>query len=44
VNNRSQRLLHEIESGALNEQKSIGSLLRTVIQLGGEAKSAKLRD
>jgi hypothetical protein len=44
VNNRSQRLLQEIESGALDEKRSIGSLLRTVIQLGGEAKSAELRD
>jgi AbiTii len=44
VNNRSQRLLQEIESGTLNEEKSIASLLRTVIQLGGEAKSAELRD
>jgi hypothetical protein len=36
VNNRSQRLLQEIEFGSLNEEKSIASLLRTVIQLGGE--------
>jgi hypothetical protein len=44
VNNRSQRLLQEIESGALDEKKPIGGLLRTVIQLGGEARSAELRD
>jgi AbiTii len=30
--------------GALNENKSIGDLLRTVIQLGDEAKSTDLRD
>jgi hypothetical protein len=30
--------------GALNENKSIGGLLRTVIQLGDEAKSTDLRD
>jgi hypothetical protein len=44
VNKHSERLLQEIESGARDEKKPIGSLLRTVIQLGGEARSAKIRD
>ena len=44
MNKHSERRLQEIESGARDEKKPIGSLLRTVIQLGGEARSAKIRD
>jgi AbiTii len=39
VNNRSQRLLKEIEDGALNSNKPTGDVLRTAIALGGEAGS-----
>jgi hypothetical protein len=44
VNNRSQRLLGEIEAGALDEETPIGTLLRKVIALGGQAGSEELRD
>jgi hypothetical protein len=40
VNNRSQRLLQEIETGALDQETPIGDLLRKVIALGGQAGSA----
>ena len=41
---RSQRLLGEIEAGALDQKTPIGDLLRKVIALGGQAGSAELRD
>jgi hypothetical protein len=44
VNNRSARLLKEIETGALDQNTPIGDLLRKVIALGGQAGSAELRD
>jgi hypothetical protein len=44
VNNRSHRLLGEIEAGALDQKTPIGDLLRRVIALGGQAGSTELRD
>jgi AbiTii len=44
VNRRSQRLLGEIEAGALDQKTPISDLLRKVIALGGQAGSAELRD
>jgi hypothetical protein len=44
VTNRSQRLLEEIETGALDQQTPIGDLLGKLIALGGEAGSAELRE
>jgi hypothetical protein len=44
VNKRSQRLLGEIEAGALDQKTPISGLLRKVIALGGQAGSAELRD
>ena len=41
---RSDRLLREIESGALDNQTSIGDVLRKAIALGGRARSTELRD
>jgi hypothetical protein len=44
VTKRTDRLLQEIEAGALDSQVPIGDLLRKVIALGGRAGSAELRD
>jgi hypothetical protein len=44
VTKRSDRLLQEIEAGALDHRTPIGDLLRTAIALGGRAGSAELRD
>lgn len=44
VNERSNRLLQEIEAGALDSKVRIGDLLRKAIALGGQAGSAELRD
>jgi hypothetical protein len=44
VTNRSQRLLKEIEDGALNSKKPIGDVLRTAIALGGEAGSETIAE
>jgi hypothetical protein len=44
VNNRYQRLLQEIEAGALDDNTPIGDLLRKVIALGGQAGSTAMRD
>jgi AbiTii len=44
VNNRSQRLLHEIENGAFDQKTSIAALLRKVIILGGQAGSEEMPD
>lgn len=41
---RSQRLLEEIEAGALDQGTPIGDLLRKVIALGGQAGSEDMRD
>ena len=41
---RTDRLLGEIEAGALNSRVPIADLLRTAIALGGRAGSAELRD
>ena len=41
---RSDRLLKEIESGALDHRTSVGDLLRKVVALGGRAGSTELRD
>jgi hypothetical protein len=38
------RLLHDIQSGALDSRVSISEVLRKVITLGGQAGSAELRD
>jgi hypothetical protein len=44
VTKRSDRLLHQIEAGALRSKTSVSDLLRKVIELGGEARSAEMRD
>jgi hypothetical protein len=45
VNNRSHRLLGEIEAGALDQKTPIGDLLRRVMRaLGGQAGSTEMRD
>jgi hypothetical protein len=44
VNNRRDRLLGEIEAGALDSRIPIADVLRKVVVLGGKAGSAKLRD
>jgi hypothetical protein len=44
VTRRSDRLLSEIDSGALDHQTSIGDLLRKVVAPGGRAGSTELRD
>jgi hypothetical protein len=44
VNNRRDRLLGEIEAGALNSSTPIADVLRKVIALGGKAGSTELRD
>jgi len=41
---RSDRLLQEIETGALDHRTPIGDLLRKAVALGGRAGSAELRD
>lgn len=41
---RSDRLLQEIEAGALDGSSSISDLLRKVITLGGQADSTEMRD
>lgn len=43
VTRRSDRLLREIESGALDHRTSIGDVLRKAIALGGRAGSTELR-
>jgi hypothetical protein len=44
VNNRPQRLLQEIETGALDQKTPIADLLRKVIILGGQAGSEEMSD
>jgi AbiTii len=44
VTKRSDRLLQEIEAGALDSRTSIADVLRQVIALGGRAGSDELRD
>ena len=44
MSNRSNRLLGEIEAGALDRRTPIGDVLRKVIALGRQAGSAELRD
>jgi hypothetical protein len=44
VTKRSDRLLEEIEKGALDSGKPIAEVLRKAITLGGRADSAELRD
>jgi AbiTii len=44
VTRRSDRLLEEIEKGALDSRTSIADVLRKVIALGSRAGSAELRD
>jgi hypothetical protein len=44
VTKRSDRLLQEIEAGALNSRIPIADVLRKVIALGGRAGSPELRD
>jgi hypothetical protein len=44
VMRRPDRLLQDIQSGALDSRVSITALLRKVIALGGQAGSAELRD
>jgi hypothetical protein len=44
VNNRSARLLKEIESGVLDQKTPIAALLRKVVILGGQAGSEEMRD
>jgi hypothetical protein len=44
VTKRADRLLKEIEAGALDSWMPIADLLRKVIALGGKAGSAELRD
>jgi hypothetical protein len=41
---KTLRLLQEIEAGALDNRTPIGDLLRKVLTLGGEARSAEMRD
>ncbi|WP_122980475.1 hypothetical protein [Actinoplanes teichomyceticus] len=41
---RADRLLQELETGALDSQKPIADLLRKAIALGGQSGSAELRD
>jgi hypothetical protein len=40
----ADKLLREIESGALDHQTPIGDLLRKVVALGGRSQSTELRD
>jgi AbiTii-like protein len=44
VTKRSDRLLQEIEAGALDSQTSIADVLRKLIALGGRSGSPELRD